>query len=634
MALARDSKGRFLPGGVAGGDSAADDLAGITDALGVTGTAATETAGVLDSLGITGSSAARSITAGFSGIGPVTEGLAGIFKNAGDGLDWLGEKGVVSAESIGDLKDGLGKASEMLGPYAAAVDTAIAVTSKFIDVLWDLGKAAVSLTQEKDALRETFDAFTGGGGNALLDGLEDLASGLPFTADKLNAWAQSLLAAGIKGDELNGSIQAIAASAALMPKNAGVAAEGLIKRFAMLAESGQKVKLDRRILAQLGEAGVLIEGLAKALGVPAEKLGGMSIEADRLGAAMQSALVAKAGPALARMGDTWTSISAKLKEGWDDAFEDLGDIVGPFMSQLRGLASAFFAGSIASGVLKDGVKGLLTPAFEIATRIVRAAHIAVLQIEIAWLRASIALRPLTTALDKLGLSAKAVDVVMYLVTGTAITLAVVFGLLAVAVFAALLPFFLTAAVIALVVYGITYLIGVIGDLIANFDQVSAAIQNWAVSAIASLLGLSTGAKSAAADFVAGFVDGITGGGDLVSAAVGALADRALGAFTGRFQIRSPSRLMKHHGRDNIAGAATEGVEEGTPDFERAMAEMASPSLRAGQRAGRAARGALARLAEKIEINFYGRASEFDDFREQAEDWLEKMAAEGPEQEPA
>jgi hypothetical protein len=548
-----------------------------------------------------------------------------------------------AAMSAEDLKASVAEATSQ---YAAAV----AIVTAYTVALYSLAAAAVTLTQEKDALRATFDVFTGGHGDALLEGIEDFASTLPFTADRLNALAKSMSTAVGTGDALRLALHAVASAEAIMGKSGAAAAEGLIKRFAMMAETGQKVKLDRRIMTQLAEAGVSVKALAAALGVAPEKLGQMSIAADELGTAMQKALVQNGSKALAVMGNTWGSISAKLKEGWDDAFEDLGDIVGPFMAQLRSLASEFFAGSIAGSGLKGVVRGVLTPAFEAATRVVRAMHIAVLEVQIAYLKAAIALRPVTEVLDKIGISGGIVNVIMYLVAGTAIVLAVIFGVLALAVTLVALPFILAAVAIYLVYVGITKLIALIGGAIANFDNlknkvsetgsgIASSIANMVLRTAVALALLPLQAAQAGANFVLGLATAIANGVGTVAAAVKGLAQSALAALSGSggFDSHSPSRKAHKIGT-TVPGGLVQSFEEGEDDVDAAAEDVAGAGVGGlGKGLTRPRRGGKDTGGGGFNPTFnnctFGSMT-MQEWRDMMSQWWAETRAEGPEPETA
>lgn len=487
-------------------------------------------------------------------------------------FETLTASGNASAEALEGVR-------RMAEGAAEALAIGVVILGAYAAALWNLAASAVKLTQEKDALRATFDVLTGGGGDALLSDLEDLSAQLPFTADKLNAWGKSLLAAGIKGDALKTSIKAIAAATAIMGESGGQAALGLIKRFAMMAETGQKVTLDRRILAQMAEAGISATALAKALGVPADKLGKMSVNAKDLGDAMQKALIAGGAKPLALLGQTWESISGKLKEGFEDAFEDLGDLVGPFMSELQSLASEFYAGGVAGGTFKDVIKGVLTPAFEVARRTVRALHIGFLELQIAFLKAKIAVHPLSKALEGVGISGGIVNVAMYLIAGTAVILAVVFGVLALAVFLVALPFVMLGLAIYGVYRAISYIVGIIQGAIANFDN------------------LANAATTAGQNIITGLGNALQSGAAWVIAIAGSVATGIIGAITGPLKINSPSRVMMAVG-GSITEGLSMGIDDGAPDVNASAAGAAGSAVdgatgaagRAGAAQGGAGRG--------------------------------------------
>lgn len=469
---------------------------------------------------------------------------------------------------------------------------------------------AIKLTQEDDALRSTLGVLAGGDdavGQGVMDQLDALAEKLPFATGKLEEWAKGLLAAGVKGEALDEAIKAIAASTAIMGDSGGRAAEGLIKRFTMMAQAGQKVTLDRRIMQQLAEAGVTVGDLATALGVPAEKLAGMALDADKLGAAMQKALITKGVGPLQRMGQTFESMRAKILDSFEDAFANLGELVGPFMQELQSLASEFFKGGVASKDFAGIVKGLLAPAFEAATAMVKWLHLAFLEAQVAVLKFRVAILPVTSALDQFipkGTAAKALleglKVAFIILAGAA----VVFG---VAMFIALLPLMVLVGVIGLVVYGLYRLGAVIYEQVAGFlawgsaaisvgGRVVGAVSSTLAGIAGALVSFPLTAAQAGLDFVLGFVQAITSGQGPVADAARALARSALSAIKGALGISSPSRVMLQMGGYTAEGMA-EGLEKGTPDVAMAAQGMGSAAV-GGAAAGAGGGGG----GRKIEVH--------------------------------
>ena len=291
----------------------------------------------------------------------------------------------------------------------------------------------------------------------------------------------------------------------------------------------------------------------------------------------------------------------EAEEGFEDAFEDLGDLVGPFMFQLQSLASEFYAGGVAGGTFKDTMKTVLGVVFEVATRTVRAVHIAFLELEVAFLKAKIAVAPLTSALKDLGIEGGIVNVVMYLIGATALILAVVFGILALAVFLVALPFLMVAAVIVLVILGIRKLINIISEASDHMDDMGSAVTGWIDGIVQSINGMATAvpgalagfvvsALSAGGNFVLGLVQALTTGQGPVADAAKSLALAAKNAVFSAMGIASPSRVMIQAGRHVSAGFAL-GIDDGAGDVEAAAQGTASAAVsgaavpRGGSQAG-------------------------------------------------
>ncbi len=533
-------------------------------------------------------------------------------------LNALGESAARGAERLAPTSGALGAVTDALsalGPKgraaAAVISVIVTVVTAAAVAFWNLATAAVSVSQAKDALVETFGALGDGTqtGKELFATIEAIADRLPFAGAQTEKWAQSLLAVGKQGPALEQSILAIASATALMGDEGGRAAEGLTKRFALMADTGQKVKLERRLLSQLAEAGVSAKALAAELGLAPEKLGGMSLEAGKLGEAMERALITKGAGALARMSLTWKSITAKLGDAWEDLFEDLGPSVEPLMSAIHDLFSEFAPGSTLVNAGKGVMASFFDTVFGWATRVVRALQIMFLEAQIGALKAYVALAPL-------------IKIFVLIFTNALVLRGIKTILVLIAVAAA-------AVVVALGAMGAA--MAFVGGI---FSAVGAVIWAAVLSIIGAIEGVVetfiTGGTKGAEGFITGMVQGIKTGASEVAQAVRDLAATVEKTFTDFFQIKSPSRLMAKHGRQLPAGQA-EGVREGAPEVREAMDDLWSPPR---ARAGGAPRASgRAKLAETINFHFQGRREDFDDFRAYIEKWLDQQEAAGPEPEP-
>ena len=588
---------------IGGADTA---LAGLTDTMGMFKNAASGTA-----------RAAEQLTTTTRAIEPAVLNTGQATSTAARGLDSLKQSATQAIDRLKPTSGVLGaitSALDSMGPKGKAaaliLSAVVAVVTAGARAFWSLTEAAVAFSQEKDALAETFGAITDGAKSGLdvVNDLSDVAAKLPFDEGKVLGWGKAMAAAGKSGDALVQSINAIAASGAIM-QDGGAAALAFSKRLQTAADVGEKIRLDRRMQRMLAETGVRAAELAKALGIAEDKLGSMQIDAGKLGDAFEKALIAKGGGAIEKMSLTWASISGKLKDAWGDLFEDLGPAVQPLMKAIRDFFAEFSAGTTTQGAAKSAVTGFFTTVLGWATRAITAIHIGFLEIEIAALKVYIACAPIIKIFRAIFSNAEVLRGLktIFVIIAGAIGLVVVAVATVGAAFLAIWT--VVSFVVGAIYTAISYVIGVIVGFVER---------------------LATGGTAGAKGFVSGLVEGIKGGASMVADAVKQLASGAADAFTGFFQIKSPSRLMKEHGKQIPAGAA-EGVDDGAVQLEESidgMWEVPKAKSRAGGK----------RQATKIvrveAINFYGRADEFEDFRAKAERWLEELAFGGDEPEPA
>ena len=452
--------------------------------------------------------------------------------------------------SITKFAQHVAKIAEEFGPAAAAAYVLVTALIAVAGALEQAMEMAVEFSQQQDALRDTFDALGSGAGagEATLAMVDKLSKELPVAEGKLQQWAKSMMAAGLQGAELEKALRAVAAATAIMGESGGHAAESLIKRFAEAAATGAKVKIDRRLLNQLAEAGVSAEALAQSLGVPVDKLNKMSVDATKLGNAFKDALVNKGAASLNQMSLTWSSIWGKVKEAFEDIFKDLGPVVEPFMEAVKSLFGEFNKGKPMMEGFKAIAKSVFTVLFTVAKHVVDWIHLGLLKLYIGWLKIKIAIAPVTNALGQLFTSSR----VIWLIEGIIKMVAFAFGLLLLAASPVIAAFAAIVAVGMLLWSVISAIVGAIGQ------------------AIAWLFGLGAAALSAGANFVKGLIDGILSG---IGGAVGAvknLGGSILGALKGVLGIASRSKLTY-----KIAGHLTEGVTDGLDDGKRDVQRAAA-----------------------------------------------------------
>lgn len=586
---------------IGGADTA---LAGLTDTMGLFKNAATGTARAAEQLTTTTRSIAPAVLNTGKAAGAAARGLDSLKQSATQALDRLKPtSGVLGAITT---------ALENMGPKGKAaaliLGVVVAVVTAGARAFWSLTEAAVAFSQEKDALAETFAAITDGAKSGLdvVNDLSDVAAKLPFDEGKVLGWGKAMAAAGKSGDALVQSLNAIAASAAIM-QDGGAAALAFSKRLQTAADVGEKIKLDRRMQRMLAETGVRASELAKALGVAEDKLGSMQIDAGKLGDAFEKALIAKGGGALEKMSLTWTSIRGKLADAWGDLFEDLGPAVQPLMKAIRDFFAEFSAGTALQGAAKGAITSFFATVLGWAAKAVHALHVVFLEVQIGALKAYIVLAPLVRIFRAIMNNAevlRGLKTILVIIAGA-------IGLVVVAIAAVGATFLAVWTVISFVVGAISTAFSYVLGVVVGFVQ-----------------SLASGGTAGAKGFIAGIVSGIKSGIGMVADAVKQLATGAVDAFTGFFQIKSPSRLMHKHGEQLPAGAA-EGVDDGAVELEQSLDGMWEVP-KAKRREG--GKRSPTRIVHVDTINFHGRADEFDDFRAKAERWLEELAFGGDEQE--
>ena len=507
------------------------------------------------------------VLAGGAGAGGKLEGataqLGTAFDRAGGASAFFSNRLDPLAIAAKGAQLGIDLLTGKIDPMTAAVEAAKLALMLAIDVVIAFGQAlvaaagaAITFSQEKDAMVATLDALgsTAGKGEAVLEMIENLGKELPFTVDQMGKWAKSMMAAGIQGPALEKAIRAVAASTALMGEEGGHAAETLIKKLAEVEAVGGKIKLDAKMLKQMAAAGVSAEALAKALGTTPDKLSKMNLTAAQMGKAFQDALIGKGKGALDNFGLTWESIKSKFMDGIGDIFEDLGPAVQPFMQAVKELFGEFGKGGSAATSWKSIVTGALTSLFAFGTKVVKVVH-TLMNVVTAiggWQR-------LWNIMKGVAIAA-ALLLAPFVILGAAI---------AAAVFVAIYPFVLIAEAI--------------GDLVGAADSALGAISSWASGsgaaisdfvskAAAAIVEWVLSAPQAASDYVMGLVDQISAGAGLVANAVRKLAASAVGAIKDALGISSPSKVLAKIGGHTTAGFVG-AIEDGQASVEAASAGL-------------------------------------------------------------
>ncbi len=566
----------------------------------------------------------ETITAAFAGIASSARALAaGDVRGAVDGL-------VSSVASMAKLLDlvvpGLGQA------VAAVISIAGGLVGITAGLIQSGAAFALEAAGAKTAMLSMFDAMGGGlaTGAATEEMIDRVKASTGVLKDELVDYTKQLMAMGVTNlDDIENSITAMASATAMMGKEGASAFTSLKAKIEQATAAGVGLKLADKQLAQLYKTGANVDDIAKQMGLSTKdlrnQLNAGSVDAAKFGAALEDALIEKGKGPLDVMTAQLPYLKKMFLESIGDMFEDVD--VGGFLKEVKALFAIFSQANPVGQSLKAGIGSFFNSVFDALKEIVPFVKVFFTQLMIYALQAYIACKPLIAAIrdfggaskDGPGLLTRVMRSVFLVIeeigkvikpvigyvtafiqsaTGAKIIETVLSSLwsvlksigiavlVIVGVFATL---WAISAVVAITIWTIIGTLLSLGATISNFvgGIVSALGASLAGTAVAIATWVSN-AATAAYDFVAGLVSGITGGAAAVMGAVTGLAGKATGAFKSALGIASPSKVMMDLGVNTTEGLAV-GVESGAPDVEGAMANVAAAPV-AGAQAGIVASG--------------------------------------------
>lgn len=531
------------------------------------------------------SSGAKSVASAITGLGSSFMSLAtGPIPSATSAGKMLGK------EMAGAMTEGAHKlagALAQLGPEGAvagaAIEAVTAVLAATVGTLLTVAGLAVDVAQKVGMVTARFAALAGtaAGGKAVQAMLSHL--NLPFASSQVSSWAQSLLAAGIKGQQLERDIKAVAAASALMGQEGGAAAEAMFKR---LGEGGPAAD---KLLADITKGGRRSDAMLKEMGLSLADIGGKAavskMKANELHDALAKAMAAKGAGPLAAMQNTLPVILTKAQEGLRSLFSGLDKPVDRFMGSVRSMFAMFNKGGPMVAILKPIVTSVFGTLFSWATRAVSFVHDAFQQIVIAGLKVRIAIQPIVVAFRQLyGEVVKAIAATG-LFQGKSAAMAAVMNFVKNAIVGAL-----TFAVYA----------------VAGFVRVLAAMVGFVGGAIGKVRAVFSGFSlpslaGAAANMITSFISGISSKIGSVVAAMMGMGAAAKKGLLGALGIASPSRVALE-AAGNVTGTFAGEVNDGKPAAQKAFSGLVTPPPGGAGGSGAGSGGAggpLAALLDRI-----------------------------------
>lgn len=472
--------------------------------------------------------------------------ITGPAKAASGSIDGLAKQVRSLADATGEGAGGpLGTLAEGLdgiaGPAAIAVTAVAAVGAAFAGLVASGAALALQQTELKEKLISTFDALGNGSGAGektlkMLDGLSDR---IGLTRAQLAPMAQQMMAIGItSGPALEKAVLASASAFALYGDKGVAAFQKVMKSSALFLADAGKMKNPLKAFSDMG----LGEGqsVAAAMGIDVKTLAAQikagTVDAKKFGDAIQDALIKKGSGPLATMGASLSAQWDKFRENIGKLFEDVD--VAPFLGAMKDLLGVFSQGTASGKTLKAGITGFFNSLFAAAAKVLPVVKNLFLTLVTLGLKAYIAAKPLVATFKEWLPALTPIWTALKFIAGVVIDL----GLVAAASLAIVVGPFIAMGAAAL------WLVGVVAG---GVDDIAGALS-----------GLVKGAEDAAANFITGLVDGITGGISRVIGAAKDLAGSALDAVKSTLGIASPSKVMMQLG-GHTAGGFASGIEGGS-----------------------------------------------------------------------
>jgi hypothetical protein len=466
------------------------------------------------------------------------------------------EKNTTETATLGEAVKGL------LGPYEKAAAIIGAMITGIAAAVVAMGALAISSSLLKDKLLATFSAMSGGkaAGAATVKMLDQVSDEMGVTRESIVDTAKQFEAMGITDlGALRNQIKATTAITAVMGEEGGAAYQKLIAKSQEAIDTGAKMKVSDKQIASFRQMGLNVEEIGAKMGMTGKQLEQAltkgTVDAKKFQDALGATARSKFGEALAEQALEPTKLWDKFKESISKLFD--GVEVKPFLQSVQQLFGLFSSDKASGKAMKLGLTATFDAVFKSATKFVTWLRGAFLNIEAWVLKALIFMKPFVKQFDELD---KKYGIVNKLTTGLKI-LGTIIGVYVLGNLLLLAAPFIAAAAEAVAFWGaLTMVVGVLAGMA---DDLSA----W-----------SSGALSAAGDFVDGLATGIKNGALKVVQAAKDLAGGAVDAVTGLFKSHSPSLVMQNIGDSGFSGGLAAGISAGAPDVAASASKVSQVAV--------------------------------------------------------
>lgn len=559
--------------------------------------------------------------------------MAGGAKEGTSALSQMADQAGQLSPKLGGIVSKLQSFGKAGGPVAAVVALVVALTAAVIAAGVALARFALMAA---DAARNAMLLRLGAAGSVA--GAKELEASISRVQDatgaakeQVSGLALELRRAGLQGQGLEASMEAVTLATQVMGQQAGSTIQGLIDRAIPLKRAFlSPLDLRGTGLAFADVARALAKHMGISVGQASAALRDGRVKIEDFTAALQGAAKVRFGDVAKAQALSITSQFQRAKERLAALFSGIN--LDPLLGALKEVLGLLDEQSATGKFLKTLFTGLFQPAINGASKFaplikgfVLGLTLVAVELTMVFLELALVLKrtfgnsSIFKNVDGMKIAFYAGVIVAGLLIGVLMLLAAVFTILAGTMFLVSLPLILILAAFAAIAAAAIFV------ATAITEGLDAALEAFGLADFAQAI----------SDVIDGIVQGVKDGASKVVGAFKGLADAGINAFEETFKIGSPSRVMRMEGRWVGEGAAL-GLEDSAPAVERAAANVLPVPDREAGGAGRAGRGGPLVLIQNLNV-MASKPSEVDRtaWREFVVELFEDAAAEaGASLEPA
>ena len=274
-----------------------------------------------------------------------------------------------AVKGLGDAIGGAAKALDLLVPglgqlASAVIGAETAVAAFVVGTIQKLVEKSIEASEKVKLLSVQLEALGGGvSGANILGVVDDVAKKTGQARDEVGRLAKTFEGIGIHDlGKLEESLLAARSSALISASGSSQAYESLAKKIAAVSEHGGNLKIADKALAKVAETGARATDVAAKLGISVElldaKLKAGTIKASEFGDALQKALIDKGAKAVDVASKSLDGIKARFSNSIAAIF-DVGDKADPILEAFSKLADLFDQNTASGQAMKLAVETIV-----------------------------------------------------------------------------------------------------------------------------------------------------------------------------------------------------------------------------------------------------------------------------------